>query len=92
MRPLLRPHAPRALARSPAPSFFSGGRVSFSRRRILRSEPRRIFASGGQEVNHKSVDSDVLDSAYVIVDFQSGARAMLELCMFAEASKHQEEV
>jgi len=28
----------------------------------------------------------------VIVDFQSGARAMLELCMFAEASKHQEEV
>lgn len=61
-------------------------------RRILRSEPRRIFASGGQEVNHKSVDSDVLDSAYVIVDFQSGARAMLELCMFAEASKHQEEV
>jgi len=34
----------------------------------------------------------VLDSAYVIVDFQSGARAMLELCMFAEASKHQEEV
>ena len=64
----------------------------FYRRRILRSEPRRIFASGGQEVNHKSVDSDVLDSAYVIVDFQSGARAMLELCMFAEASKHQEEV
>jgi len=23
---------------------------------------------------------------------ESGARAMLELCMFAEASKHQEEV
>jgi len=28
----------------------------------------------------------------VLVDFVSGARAVLELCMFAEASKHQEEV
>ena len=80
-----------SLAARPPPSFPEGAFL-FSRRRILRSEPRRIFASGGQEVNHKSVDSDVLDSAYVIVDFQSGARAMLELCMFAEASKHQEEV
>lgn len=67
-------------------------------RRILRSEPTRIFASGGQSVNHVempidgSPPADILDSAYVLVEFASGARAMLELCMFAEASKHQEEV
>lgn len=28
----------------------------------------------------------------MIVEFESGARAMLELCMFAEASRHQEEI
>jgi hypothetical protein len=28
----------------------------------------------------------------VIVDFDSGARAMLELCMFAEGSRYQEEI
>lgn len=67
-------------------------------RRILRSEPRRIYASGGQELNHVgappdgSPPADILDTAYVLVDFESGARAVLELCMFAEASKHQEEV
>lgn len=66
-------------------------------RLILRSEPVRFFASGGQDVNHKgeSYDgqpSDILDNAYVLIEFESGARACLELCMFAEASKHQEEV
>jgi myo-inositol 2-dehydrogenase / D-chiro-inositol 1-dehydrogenase len=28
----------------------------------------------------------------VIVDFARGARAMLELCMFAEGSRYQEEI
>jgi hypothetical protein len=27
---------------------------------------------------------DILDNAYVVVDFASGARALLDLCMFAE--------
>ena len=66
-------------------------------RRILRSEPTQIVASGGQDVNHLKETyggqpSDILDNAFVVVDFESGARAMLDLCMFAEASKHQEEV
>ena len=67
-------------------------------RRIMRAEPTRIFASGGQSLNHLSERGadgrvpDILDNAYVMVDLDSGARAMLELCMFAEASKHQEEV
>ena len=66
-------------------------------RLILKSEPVRVMATGGQAVNHlgetyNGETPDVLDHGYVIVDFESGARAMLELCMFAEGSKYQEEV
>lgn len=61
------------------------------------SEPKRIMASAGQDVNHldesyNGKPSDILDNGYVIVDFENGMRAMLELCMFAEGSRYQEEV
>jgi predicted dehydrogenase len=64
---------------------------------ILKSDPVRVMASGGQSVNHLDEvyggePSDIWDNAYVIVDFASGARAMLELCMFAEGSRYQEEI
>ncbi len=36
--------------------------------------------------------SDIWDNGYVIVDFANGARAMLELCMFAEGRDYQEEI
>ncbi len=66
-------------------------------RHILKSDPVRVMASGGQAVNHldevyAGERSDIWDHAYVIVDFASGARAMLELCMFAEGSRFQEEI
>jgi len=66
-------------------------------RHILKSDPIRITASGGQAVNHLDEvhdgrRSDVWDHAYVLVDFDSGARAMLELCMFAEGARYQEEI
>ncbi|NOD97983.1 Gfo/Idh/MocA family oxidoreductase [Ruegeria sp. HKCCD6228] len=66
-------------------------------RLILQSDPVRITASGGQAVNHldESYDGqtpDILDHGFVLVDFASGARAMLELCMFAEGSRYQEEI
>lgn len=66
-------------------------------RHILKSDPVRVMASGGQAVNHLNEvyageRSDIWDHAYVIVDFASGARAMLELCMFAEGSRYQEEI
>jgi predicted dehydrogenase len=55
------------------------------------------MASAGQEVNHLDEvydgrTSDIWDSGYVIVDFASGARGMLELSMFAEGSEYQEMV
>ncbi len=66
-------------------------------RLILRAEPVRVMASAGQEVNHLSETydgetPDIWDTAYVIVDFDSGARAMLELCMYAEGARFQEEI
>ena len=66
-------------------------------RLILRDEPVRVMASGGQEVNHLDENyegrvPDVWDTAYVIVDFAQGARAMLELCMYAEGARYQEEI
>lgn len=66
-------------------------------RLILGSDPARVTASGGQAVNHldETYDGeapDILDHGYVIVDFASGTRAMLELCMFAEGSRYQEEI
>ncbi|UWS01495.1 Gfo/Idh/MocA family protein [Phaeobacter inhibens] len=66
-------------------------------RLTLGSEPVRVMASGGQDVNHldeRYSDGvpDILDNGYVIVDFLCGARAMLDLCMFAEGAEYQEEI
>ena len=66
-------------------------------RLILGAEPVRVMASAGQSVNHRDeiVDGrtpDVWDSGYVIVDFDNGSRGMLELCMFAEGARYQEEI
>ncbi len=64
---------------------------------ILQDEPVRVMASAGQEVNHldEAFDGevpDIWDTAYVIVDFERGARAMLELCMYSEGARYQEEI
>jgi myo-inositol 2-dehydrogenase / D-chiro-inositol 1-dehydrogenase len=66
-------------------------------RLILRSEPVRVFCSGAMDVNHlderyDGARPDILDNSYTVVDFASGARAMLDLCMFAEGSANQEEI
>jgi len=66
-------------------------------RLIIKSEPVRIMASAGQDANHLNEKyegrvPDILDNGYVIVDFANGARAMLELCMFAEGAEYQEEI
>ena len=63
--------------------------------------PVRVYASGGQDVNHLDERypanpagevPDILDNAFVIVDFANGARGLLDLCMFAEASKNEQEL
>lgn len=64
---------------------------------IAGCDPIRVMASGGQSVNHLDErygdqTPDIWDNAYVIVDFENGLRAMLELCMFAEGARYQEEI
>ena len=66
-------------------------------RLLVKSDPVRVMCSGGQAVNHlletyAGESPDIWDHGYVIVDFENGLRSMLELCMFAEGSKYQEEV
>ena len=64
---------------------------------IADARPTRVYASGGQDVNHldetyEGRPSDILDNAFVIVDYDNGVRASLDLCMFAEATRNQEEI
>ena len=66
-------------------------------RLVMGSEPVRVMASGGQTTNHLDESyggqsPDIWDSAYALVDFANGKRAMLELCMYAEGSTYQEEI
>jgi len=65
--------------------------------RIMPGTPVSVYASGAQDVNHldESYDGrtpDILDNAFVIVDFDDGGRGLLDLCMFAEATHNQEEL
>lgn len=66
-------------------------------RLLLGSDPIRVYASGGADVNHRNERyegrmPDIVDNGFVTVDFANGSRAMLELCMFAEGSHWQEVV
>ena len=50
-----------------------------------------------QDLNHldENYDGripDIIDNAFVIIEFKNGVRAMLDLCMFAENSNLQEEL
>ncbi len=64
---------------------------------ITQSDPIRIYASGGQGVNHlhevyDGRKADIIDNAFAIVDFANGVRGVLELCMFAEGSYFQQHI
>jgi myo-inositol 2-dehydrogenase / D-chiro-inositol 1-dehydrogenase len=66
-------------------------------RLITRSEAVRVYCSGGMDVNHLDERyggerPDIIDNSYTVVDFANGVRAMLDLCMFAEGARNQEEI
>lgn len=66
-------------------------------RHVMQADPIRVYASGGQNHNHLDESyagetPDILDNAYVVLDFANGRRALLDLCMFAEGSRYQEEL
>ena len=64
---------------------------------ITESEAVKVYASGKQDVNHLNEKygdktTDIIDNAFVIVDFENGVRCLLDLSMFAENSTLQEEL
>lgn len=66
-------------------------------RLLAQSEAVRVYASGAMDVNFRDETydgrtPDILDNAFVVVDFENGVRAMLDLCMFAEGSWWQEQI
>ena len=55
---------------------------------FARSRPRSVYASGSQAVNFLDFEyggekSDILDNAFVIVEYENGVRASFNLCMFS---------
>ena len=64
---------------------------------VTNSEAVSVYASGAQDVNHLNEQydgkkPDIIDNAFVILNFKNGIRCMLDLCMFSENSKLQEEL
>jgi len=64
-------------------------------RLVIGAEPVRVYCSGAMDVNHldERYDGrvpDIIDNSFTVVDFDNGARAMLDLNMFAEGSQEQE--
>ena len=64
-------------------------------RLVVGAEPVRVYCSGAMDVNHldERYDGrtpDIIDNSFTVVDFAGGARAMLDLNMFAEGSQEQE--
>lgn len=66
-------------------------------RLIAQDEAVRVYSSAGIDVNHADEvredgkRPDIIDNAFVTIDFKSGIRASLDLCMFAEGALWQEE-
>ncbi len=66
-------------------------------RLIMDAEPVRVMAMAGQDHNHQNETHDgkkpdIWDAGYVLLDFENGKRACLELCMYADGSKWNEEI
>ena len=55
---------------------------------IAGCRPVKIFASGDNQVIYRH--TDVLDNAFVTVEYENGMRAMLSLCLFAPEKKLQQ--
>ena len=66
-------------------------------RLVTNSEAVSVYASGAQDVNHLNErydgkKPDIIDNAFVIINFENDVRCMLDLCMFSENSRLQEEL
>ncbi|KAG9447117.1 hypothetical protein H6P81_013245 [Aristolochia fimbriata] len=64
---------------------------------LQQADPVHVMAFGAIDVNNKDEDCDgkvpdIIDNAYAVVEYENGSRGMLDLCMFAEGSKNDQEI
>ncbi|MDA0977705.1 MAG: Gfo/Idh/MocA family oxidoreductase [Proteobacteria bacterium] len=64
---------------------------------VTGAAPVRALASGGQDLNHlderyDGETPDIIDNAYVIIEYDNGVRGCLDLCMYAEGSRNEQEL
>ena len=64
---------------------------------VAGSPPIGVMASGSQDVNHLDESyggavPDIMDNAYVIVEYETRMRAALDLSMFAESGPWEQEI
>lgn len=52
-------------------------------------DTRHTAPEEAKRTGQTRIASDILDNAFVIVEFENGSRALLDLCMFAETSYYQ---
>ncbi|MCO5558895.1 hypothetical protein L7F22_012485 [Adiantum nelumboides] len=62
---------------------------------IIGATPVHVMAFGLQDVNHHDENYngnvfDILDNAYVIVEYDDSVQGMLDLCIFAKGGKNEE--
>lgn len=57
---------------------------------VAKAKPVQVYATGDHTTEYG--DTDVLDSAFVIVEYENGVRASLSLCMFAPELKGQKQM
>ena len=66
-------------------------------RLLAEDEIVQVYASGAMDVNfldesYGGQRPDIIDNAFVVVEFESGKRGFLDLCMFCDGSYFQEEI
>ena len=66
-------------------------------RLLADDEVTQVYASGAMDVNfldetYDGQKPDIIDNAFVVVEFRSGKRGFLDLCMFCDGSYFQEEI
>ncbi len=87
------PDARTRLGQDRGGTLVSAGCHVFDLMRLaLQDEPVQIYASAGLNVLSSGKGSDVFDNAFVVVDFANGARAQLDLCLFADGAEQYQDI
>jgi predicted dehydrogenase len=73
-----------------AQSVGAGGGGGGGNRSALASPSSNSSGGGSPSPRRAEAQPDIVDNAFVIVEFEGGVRCCLDLCMFAEDRQHEE--